>query len=119
MGAFMAAVASALAASGIMGGSAQSHIGFGGISHRGGPIGRLRLHVGGPVPSDIGMGGGDKGGISFGSPGAGTSGGLSSGGVHIYAFTDLKALTKHMGSRAGQKIIFDTVKGNKIDLGMR
>jgi len=121
-GAFAAAVASALAASGIMGGSAQSHIGFGGISHRGGAIGRLRLrlHNGGPVPSDIGMGGGDKVGISFGSPGAGTSGGLmSGGGVHVYAFTDLKALTKHMASRDGQKIIFDTVKGNRINLGMR
>jgi hypothetical protein len=49
------------------------------------------------------------------------SGGMVSGGggVHIYAFTDLKALTRHMGSKAGQKIIFDTVKGRRIDLGMK
>jgi len=40
-------------------------------------------------------------------------------GVHIYAFTDLNALTKHMASRDGQKIIFDTVKGRRIDLGIR
>jgi hypothetical protein len=49
------------------------------------------------------------------------SGGMVGGGgagVHIYAFTDLKALTKHMGSREGQKIIFDTVKGRRIDLGI-
>src|SRR5215471_886426 len=46
----------------------------------------------------------------------GRIGGGTLGGVHVYAFTDLKALTKHMGSRAGQKIIFDTVKGNRIDL---
>jgi hypothetical protein len=31
----------------------------------------------------------------------------------------LKALTKHMASRDGQKIIFDTVRGRRIDLGMR
>lgn len=40
------------------------------------------------------------------------------GGVHIYAFTDLQALIKHMGSTAGQKIIFDTVRGRSIDLGI-
>jgi hypothetical protein len=52
---------------------------------------------------------------NFASGGAVTGGGA---GVHIYAFTDLKALTKHMGSREGQKIIFDTVKGRRIDLGI-
>jgi hypothetical protein len=31
----------------------------------------------------------------------------------------LKALTRHMGSREGQKIIFDTVQGRRIDLGMK
>jgi hypothetical protein len=41
------------------------------------------------------------------------------GGIHIYAFTDLKALTKHLGSREGKKIIFDTVKGRSIDLGIK
>jgi hypothetical protein len=42
----------------------------------------------------------------------------SRGGVNVYAFTDMKALTKHMASRDGQKIIFDTVKGNRINLGI-
>jgi hypothetical protein len=50
--------------------------------------------------------------------GGGVGGGAAMGGVHIYAFTDLKALTKHLGSREGQKIIFDTVKGRRIDLGI-
>jgi hypothetical protein len=54
-----------------------------------------------------------------GSVGSGSGGGGSrGGGIHIYAFTDLKALTRHMASREGQKIIFDTVKGRRIDLGM-
>ena len=59
-------------------------------THRGGRI-STRMHSGGTV------GGG--------------------GGIHIYAFTDLSALTKHMSSREGQKIIFETVKGRRIDLG--
>jgi hypothetical protein len=42
----------------------------------------------------------------------------SGGGIHIYAFTDLRQLTKHMASKEGQKIIFDTVKGRRIDLGI-
>ena len=49
------------------------------------------------------------------------SGGMVGGGganVHVYAFTDLRALTKHMGSKEGQKIIFDTVRGRRIDLGI-
>jgi len=48
----------------------------------------------------------------------GVVGGSGIGGVHIYAFTDLKQLTKHMASREGQKIIFDTVNGRRIDLGI-
>jgi len=48
--------------------------------------------------------------------GSGTGG---SRGIHIYAFTDLKSLTRHMASREGQKIIFDTVKGRRIDLGIK
>jgi hypothetical protein len=66
-------------------------------SHRGGLI--PRLHGGGSL-------------------GSGSASGAFGGGVHIYAFTDLKALTKHMASREGQKIIFDTVKGRRIDLGI-
>ena len=49
----------------------------------------------------------------------GSVGGGRGGGIHIYAFTDLKQLTKHMGSKEGQKIIFDTVKGRRIDLGFK
>jgi hypothetical protein len=63
--------------------------------HSGGPIGRLHS-------------GGSTGGSGFGVP-----------QVHVYAFTDLKALTRHMGSREGQKIIFDTVQGRRIDLGIK
>lgn len=57
------------------------------------------------------------GAISRFHSGGGVGGG-GGGGVHIYAFTDLKALTRHMASRDGQKIIFDTVKGRRIDLGI-
>jgi hypothetical protein len=56
-------------------------------------------------------------GLNSGKFQSGGSGG-GGGGVHIYAFTDLKQLTKHMGSREGQKIIFDTVNGRRIDLGI-
>jgi hypothetical protein len=63
-------------------------------AHSGGLIGRMH------------SGGSTKGG-AFGAP-----------QVHVYAFTDLKALTRHMGSREGQKIIFDTVQGRRIDLGL-
>src|SRR5215469_12072451 len=55
---------------------------------------------------------------SFHSGGMVSGGGGGLGGVHIYAFTDLKALTQHMASREGQKIIFDTVRGRSIDLGI-
>ena len=69
------------------------------------------LHFGGPVRF---QGGGQiRGGSASGRGAAGLL-----GGVHIYAFTDLKALTRHMSSREGQKIIFDTVKGRSIDLGI-
>jgi hypothetical protein len=54
-------------------------------------------------------------GGSIGIPGAGKG----APGIHIYAFTDLKALTRHMAGKEGQKIIFDTVKGRRIDLGMK
>ena len=69
--------------------------------HSVGPIGRFssssgtRMHSGGAV----GRGGAPQ--------------------VHVYAFTDLKALTKHMASREGQKVIFDTVQGRSIDLGIK
>jgi hypothetical protein len=63
--------------------------------HLGGQIGRM--HSGGGVGSAM----------------------SALGGVHIYAFTDLKELTKHMASREGQKIIFDTVKGRRVDLGIK
>ena len=46
-------------------------------------------------------------------------GSVGGGGINIYAFTDLKALTRHMASRDGQKIIFDTIRGNRINLGLR
>jgi hypothetical protein len=62
-----------------------------------------RLHSGGGA---VAGGGSTRGGVPSG------------GGINIYAFTDLKALTKHMASRDGQKIIFDTVKGRRIDLGI-
>jgi hypothetical protein len=76
------------------GGSLGSTQGTQKVQHRGGEL--TRFHSGGRI----------------GGPAAG------GGGVHIYAFTDMLALLKHMGSRSGQKIIFDTVKGQKIDLGL-
>jgi len=60
---------------------------------------------------NIGVGGGHRTAFQKG-------GLVGGGGVHIYAFTDLKELTKHMASREGQKIIFDTVKGQRINLGI-
>jgi len=74
------------------GGGGPGHVFF--LRHAGGEIGRY--HNGGSV-----------------------GGAALMGGVHVYAFTDMSALTKHMASRQGQKIIFDTVRGNRIDLGMR
>jgi hypothetical protein len=58
------------------------------------------------------------GAISRMHSGGGVSGRGGGAGIHIYAFTDLKQLTKHMASKDGQKIIFDTVKGRRIDLGI-
>jgi hypothetical protein len=66
-----------------------------GTLHRGGTV--TRLHSGGSVTSSRGGGGSV---------------------THVYNFTDLKALTKHMASREGKKIIVDTVRGNRIDLGI-
>jgi hypothetical protein len=74
------------------GGYLGSAMGTHKMQHRGGPI--TRFHDGGSV------------------------GASALGGVHVYAFTDMNALVKHMASRLGQKIIFDTVKGQKIDLGI-
>jgi chaperonin cofactor prefoldin len=74
------------------GGSGGSEMGFLKMQHRGGAI--TRFHNGGTV------------------------GASAFGGIHVYAFTDMNALVKHMASRVGQKIIFDTVKGQKIDLGI-
>jgi hypothetical protein len=66
--------------------------------HLGGSIGNLRhMHSGG--------------GISSGS--------LRQGDVHVHNYTDLNALVKEMASRKGRNIIVDTVRGNRIELGMR
>jgi hypothetical protein len=75
-----------------------------GAGGAGGGIARLSMRHGGGLIS------------RFHDGGAVTGGAL--GGIHIYAFTDMQALVKHMASRVGQKIIFDTVRGNKIDLGI-
>jgi len=51
---------------------------------------------------------------------AGSAGGsLRSGNVHVHNYTDLKALVKEMATRKGRNIIVDTVRGQRIDLGMR
>jgi hypothetical protein len=76
-----------------------SHISY---QHSGGPIGRLgssvsglsRLHSGGSV-----------------------GGKIRGGDIHIHNYTDLKLLVKELGSRDGQKIVIDTIKGSRIDLG--
>jgi hypothetical protein len=76
--------------------SGSRHMGVRRPKHEGGLI--SRYHDGGPV----------------GSPG----GSKGAPGINIYAFTDLKALVRHMAGKEGQKIIFDTVKGRRIDLGI-
>jgi hypothetical protein len=43
----------------------------------------------------------------------------SSGEVHVHNYTDLKALARELASREGQQIIVDTVRGRRIDLGIR
>jgi hypothetical protein len=101
--------------------------------HRGGIGG---ASIGGAPPGTFyggffGSGGGGEGGgfgprfflrHSGGEIGSYHNGGMIGAGlgsgVHIYAFTDMNSLVKHMASRSGQKIIFDTVKGNRINLGI-
>jgi hypothetical protein len=50
------------------------------------------------------------------------SGGMVGGGgashVHVYPVMDRKAIMKDMASREGAKVIFDVVKGRRIDLGI-
>lgn len=69
-----------------------------------------RFHAGGAI---VRMHGG--GALS----GGGSGGATGSGEINIYAFTDPRDMTRHMASRAGQKIIFDTIKGRRIDLGIK
>lgn len=102
------------------------------ISWPGAPIGGITVGgspvmITGGLP--IGLGGGGRGGYPaikylhgggrLMHNGGSVGGGGGGGGIHIYAFTDLRALTRHMASKEGQKIIFDTVRGRRIDLGMR
>jgi hypothetical protein len=65
--------------------------------HRGGMIGVRRAHSGGVM----------------------SGGKISSGNVNVLNYTDLKALVKEMSTRKGRNIIIDTVRGQRIDLGMR
>ena len=53
---------------------------------------------------------------NFASGGAVTGGGASH--VHVYPVMDRKAIMKDMASREGAKVIFDVVKGRRIDLGI-
>jgi hypothetical protein len=118
-------------------GGFSSAIGSGGggmfheMLHGGGLVVRLRsfqgggmVGWGGGIPAyagDVGSGmlGSSTGTLKMnGGSGGGGGGHLAGHHTHIYAFTDMNALIKHMGSRHGQKIIFDTVKGQKIDLGI-
>ncbi len=41
------------------------------------------------------------------------------GQVNIHNYTDLKTLVKEMATRKGRNIIVDTVRGSRIDLGIR
>jgi len=71
--------------------------------HGGGLIGNMRiprLHGGGGI-------------------GGASSANLRSGEVNIHNYTDLKTLVKEMATRKGRNIIVDTVRGSRIDLGMR
>jgi hypothetical protein len=69
-------------------------------------------HRGGLIGSSIsGLG-------RFHSGGSIGGGSVRGAGVTVLNFTDLKALVRELGSRDGQKIIVDTVRGNRIDLGM-
>jgi len=53
-----------------------------------------------------------------GSSAAHALGGSGSGDVHVYNFTDPDAMVRHMASTKGRKIIVDTVRGRRIDLGI-
>jgi hypothetical protein len=80
--------------------------------HLGGPIGRM--HLGGSIGRFPRMHSGGSlslGGSTLHSGGAG-------GHVTILNFTDLRTLTKQLASAQGRKIIVDTVRGNRIDLGL-
>ncbi len=71
--------------------------------HGGGLIGNMRiprLHGGGGI-------------------GGASSANLRSGEGNIHNYTDLKTLVKEMATRKGRNIIVDTVRGSRIDLGMR
>jgi hypothetical protein len=74
--------------------------------HTGGMIGRARfprMHSGGSLGSSSAM-------RSLGG-GAGAQ-------VHVYPVMDRRAIIKDMASREGQKLIFDVVRGRRIDLGV-
>ena len=71
-------------------------------------------HRGGEIPLALRHSGGEIGRYHDG----GAVGGSTLGGVHVYAFTDMQALLKQMASAKGQKVIFDTVKGQQINLGI-
>jgi hypothetical protein len=70
---------------------------------------KLTQHVGGLIRRM--HSGGSVGNIA---KGAGSGG---AGQIHIYNFTDQRAMVRHMASRSGRKIIVDTVQGKRIDLG--
>ena len=44
---------------------------------------------------------------------------LRSGEINLAAFVDPRAMSKWLEGRGGRRIIFDTFRGNKIDLGIR
>jgi hypothetical protein len=70
--------------------------------HRGGRISLPGFQRGGAVGSTL--------------SGSRAAGGASQ--IHIYNFTDPRAMVRHMASRSGRKIIVDTVQGRRIDLGI-
>jgi hypothetical protein len=90
------------------------------FQHSGGEIGGIgsfslpsvqRFHTGGVVSG--------LSGSRISGSGAGASGQIRGGGsIHIHNYTDLKTLVKELATREGRKIIVDTVRGNRIDLGI-
>jgi hypothetical protein len=62
------------------------------VTHQGGVI--SRMHSGGSVKS-------------AGVP-----------AIHIYPLKDKASIVRDMASKEGQKVIFDVVKGRRIDLGI-